>query len=163
MSHVDDGHIVLAMSGAVFLNPGGPPWSLIVFGVAIVGVVVGLAWIWRISRMGEDLNASFWRSHPRGGHGSRLPAFDPFDERPTWGWIVTRLEIIVALGSIVVAIAGPALLTRWERPLNEHLGLAVALWAIAITTALVGTLWILRIASRGPEHRSSWWRSSRDP
>src|SRR5262245_38943065 len=132
-------------------------WAGMLFLLAIVGIAAGSAWIWRIGAGDEDPNASFWRSHPRGGHGSRL-RLPAVSDPPTWGWIVTRLEMAIAVGSVVAAIAGPALLTRWARPLEEHQGLATALWAIAIIAALVGATLILRIGLSDPEREAPPWR-----
>jgi hypothetical protein len=153
--------MVGAMPSAVFLNPsGGPPWGAILFGIGVVGLVVAFLWVRRIAAGDEDPDASFWRSHPRGGRGSRVPV-PTIGNPPTWGWIVTRLQVVVAVGSVGIAVFGPMVLTRWARPINESAGLAAALWIVAILAALAGTFWILRIAYRGLEQGPSWWRSSR--
>ena len=47
---------------AIFLNPGGPLPSLIVLAIAAIGVTIGVLWIWRISRLGDDVNHSSFRS-----------------------------------------------------------------------------------------------------
>jgi hypothetical protein len=132
---------------AMFLNPGGPPWWQILLGIAIVGLVVGFLWIRQIAAGDEDLGSSFWRSHPHGGRGSRLPSW-PGDEQTTLSWIATRAWIVVALGTVVAALAGPIVLRRWDRPLEEAAALAGALWVAAIMAAIVGTWWMLRILSR---------------
>ena len=134
---------------AMMLNPdSGTPAQVILLAVAITGMTVGFLWIRRITGGEEDLESSFWRSHPHGGQGSRLPSW-PGDEQTTLRWIATRAWIAVAIGSVVAAVAGPIVLTRWERPLEESATLAAALWVVAIMAAVVGTLWMLRILSRG--------------
>ena len=125
----------------------GIPAQAIVFAVAITGMVFGFVWIRRITAGEEDLGSSFWRSHPHGGRGSRLP-FWPTDEQTTLRWFATRAWIAVALGTVVAAIAGPIVLTRWERPLEESAALAAAMWVAAIMAAVVGTWWMLRILAR---------------
>ena len=133
---------------AMIMDAGsGMPAQAIVFAIAVTGMVIGLAWIGRIAGGREDLGSSFWRSHPHGRRGSRLPDW-PSDEQATPRWIVTRAWIAVALASVVAAVAGPIVLTRWERPLEESVALAAALWVVAIMAAIVGTLWMLRILSR---------------
>jgi hypothetical protein len=49
----------------MFLNPGGPPLGLIVAGVAAIGLVAGNVWIWRITRLGDDVNRSSFRYRRR--------------------------------------------------------------------------------------------------
>ena len=143
----------------MFLNPtDGIPPQVILLGIGVVGSIVGILWMRRIASFGEDLDASFWRSHPRGGRGSILPAMR---HPPTWRWIALRLGMVVALGSVVVSIAGPVLLQRWEAPLDRYLPLAAALWAIAVVAALVGTAWMLRIAQGDADGDASRWRSRR--
>jgi hypothetical protein len=50
----------------MFRNPGpgfdvlGVPIGVVVLGIAIVGFVVGIAWLWRITRVPEDGDDS-WR------------------------------------------------------------------------------------------------------
>ena len=132
----------------MFLDSGsGIPGQVILLAVGILGMAVGFLWIRRITSGEEDLGSSFWRSHPHGGQGSRLP-FWPGNEQTTLHWFATRAWIAVALGSVVAAFAGPIVLTRWERPLEESAALAAALWVAAIIAAIVGTFWMLRILSR---------------
>ena len=50
------------IANAMFLNPGGPPIGLIVLAVAAIGITAGFVWIWRISRIDEDVNRSSFRS-----------------------------------------------------------------------------------------------------
>ena len=77
---------------AVFLGPAdGPPFTAIVLGISAVGMVVGFLWIRRIATGGEDLDSSFWRSHPHGGKGSRLPSWS--GELPPLGWVAARAWI----------------------------------------------------------------------
>jgi hypothetical protein len=133
---------------AMFLNPGsGIPPQVIVLAIAITGMAIGFLWIRRIAAGDEDLGSSFWRSHPHGGQGSRLPSW-PSDEQTTVHWFATCAWMGIAVGSVVAAVAGPIVLTRWERPLEESAALAGALWVTAIIAAIVGTWWMLRILSR---------------
>ena len=144
---------------AMLLNPGGPPWGLIVAVIALIGITVGFLWIRRIAAGDEDPNASFWRSHPRGGHGSRLPAM-PAIRRPTGGWLVTRGAIAFGVATIALAVIGPLVLRRWDRALD--LGpLAVVVWVAAIAAAMLGTAWMVRIALRGPDDGAAPWRYRR--
>ena len=133
---------------AMFLDAdtGIPPMA-IVLAVGITGMAIGFLWIRRITAGDEDLGSSFWRSHPGGGRGSRLPSW-PGDEQTTLHWVATHAWIAVAIASVVAAVAGPIVLTRWERPLEESAVLAGALWVAAIMAAIVGTLWMLRILSQ---------------
>ena len=133
---------------AMFLNPGsGIPPQVIVLAIGIVGMAIGFLWIRRITSLDEDPGSSFRRAHPHDGKGSRLPSW-PTDEQATLGWMATRALIVIAIGSVLAAVAGPIVLTRWERPFEESAGLAAALWVAAIMAAIVGTWWMLRILSR---------------
>jgi hypothetical protein len=53
------------LATAMFLNPGGPPLGLIVAGVAAIGLIAGNVWIWRITRLGNDVNRSSFRYRRR--------------------------------------------------------------------------------------------------
>jgi drug/metabolite transporter (DMT)-like permease len=135
------------MGVAMMVNPGGGGERLVLLAIALTGMAVGLVWIRRITAGDEDLGSSFWRSHPGGGQGSRLPSW-PGDEQTTLHWVATRAWVAIGLGSVVAAVAGPIVLTRWERPLEESAALAAALWIAAIMAAITGTLWMLRILAR---------------
>ena len=141
---------------AMFLNPGGPSWGLIVFVVAVVLMAIGFAWIWVISRMGEDPDRSFSRLRGQRGGGSRLPAM-PALRRPTDGWLLTRGAIAFGVCAIAFAVLGPLVLRRWDRAFD--LGpLSIVVWFAAIGAAVLGTIWMIRIARRRPEDGAGSWR-----
>jgi hypothetical protein len=55
-----------AMLARMFMNPGpaanllGLPMGVVVLGIGVIGLVVGLAWMWRITR-GPDDGDDSWR------------------------------------------------------------------------------------------------------
>lgn len=50
------------LANAMFVNPGGPPSYLILLAIAAIGITTGVVWIWRITRIDEDINRSSFRS-----------------------------------------------------------------------------------------------------
>ena len=49
----------------MFLNPTGIPYGLIVLGVAAIPFTIGVIWIWRITRMGDEVDRSTFRYRKR--------------------------------------------------------------------------------------------------
>ena len=144
---------------AMFLNPGGPPWSLVALGIAIVGIGIGVLWIWRIASMGEDPNRSFSRLNRRRS-GTRMPSIPALHRHPTAGWLLTRGAIAIGGGSIVAAVAAPLVIRRWDHALE--LGpVAMIVWLAAIAAAVIGTIWMTWIALRTPEDGRRTWRYRR--
>ena len=142
---------------ALFLNPpneGVPPWGAIVAIVAFTGLVVGFFWIRRISGGDEDPDRSFWRYQGQRGGGSSIPSTP---DLPAWRWLFTRGAVVFGIGAVAFAIAGPLVLRRWEGVL-EGGPPAVLVWLIGVAAAVVGTVWIIRIARRSPEDGAPPWR-----
>lgn len=67
----------------------------------------------------------------------------------------------VGAGAVVVALVGPLVMTRWDRVLEDALVLAAPAWALAVVAAAVGSVWLVRVARRGPEDGPSRWRYRR--
>ena len=61
-----DGCWPVAILGGMFMNPGagmdllGIPWQVVFLGGAIVGFVVGIAWLRRITSADDD-SGDWWR------------------------------------------------------------------------------------------------------
>jgi len=125
--------------GAMFLNPDGINASLIVLAVCVTGLIVGFAWIRRITGPDPDEEPSSWRY--RQVDKVRWPSNVPMP-----GWIATRLAMAVAAGVLVFVFA-PRLLRVFVYAVAN----APWLWFVAIGLASAGTLWILRIARADPE------------
>jgi hypothetical protein len=53
------------LANAMFLNPGSPNYFLIVLAIAAIGITIGLLWIRRITRLGDDVDHSSFRSRRR--------------------------------------------------------------------------------------------------
>ena len=148
------------LASAMFLNPtDGPNWGLIVAAVAITGLLVGFAWIRRISSFDEDPNRSFSRLNRRRS-GTRIPSISALPRRPTAGWLLTRGAIAIGGGSIVAAVAAPLVIRRWDHALE--LGpVAMMVWLAAVAAAVIGTIWMAWIALRTPEDGRQTWRYRR--
>jgi hypothetical protein len=132
-------------------------WLLL---LAVVGMLVGFAWLHRIAGGNEDPDRSFSRLSGQRGGGSRLPDAPGIPERPTWGWLLTRGAIAIGLGATLLAIGGPMVMRRWE-PALELGATAVFVWMSAVATAVIGTAWMVRIARHGPEDGARPWRHRR--
>lgn len=102
-----------------------------------VGLVIGALWIRHVS----DLRAD--------------PITDIADR--TSGWLLTRGAIAIGVASVIVAIAAPLILRRWDRAFDMGLIAGVA-WFVAIATAVSGTAWMIRIAVRNPDDGAPPWR-----
>jgi len=142
----------------MMLNPGGGdgPWKLL-FLIAAVGMLVGFAWLRRISTLDEDPDRSTFRMHRRGTGDSRFR--EPV-EIPTLNWLLTRGAILLGAGTVAITLFGPLVLGGWS-PLWDVGPVAVVVWLTAIVAATIGTAWMIRIAARGPEDGAPPWRSRR--
>lgn len=138
------------LADAMFLGPGGPNAKLIVLLLSGVGLLIGLFWLRRVAGPDPDDEPSFWRYREIDAIRS------PRNPRhlPTLGWIATRLTTVVASGVLCFVLLAPALLDGFGGVAVE----APWLWLAAVGLAAAGTVWIFRIAYRGPEHeaRPSW-------
>ena len=139
---------------AMFLNPPGNDESRIfLMGLALLGMIIGLVLVRRAAGDDPDHEPSSWRYRQV---DAIRPAAPPHG-LPTMGWIATRLAMSVTVGVLVFVLLAPALL--------EGFGFMAAnapwLWLLAIALAAVGTLWIFRIAWRGPEAGPTAWRYRR--
>ena len=112
-------------------------------------MLVGFAWVHRISSIREDPDRSFSRLSGQRGGGSRLP---DAPDIPTRGWLLTRGAILIGVGAVAFAFFGPQVMRRWD-PAFEAGGIAVAMWIVAVLAAAVGTAWMIRIAVRAPGRR----------
>jgi hypothetical protein len=139
---------------AMFLNPPGTHDSnILLIGLPLLGTIIGLALIRRAAGEDPDREPSSWRYR-------QVDAIRPAADRdglPTIGWIATRLAMSVTVGVLVFVLLAPVLL--------EGFGFTAAyapwLWLMAIGLAAAGTLWIFRIAWRGPEAGATAWRYRR--
>ncbi len=127
--------------GAMFLYPDGINPNLIVLAVCVTGMIVGFAWIRRITGPDPDKEPSSWRY--RQFDKVRWPSNVKW---PRPGWIATRLAMAVA-GVLVFALLAPRLLNAFVYAVAN----APWLWFVAIGLASAGTLWIIRIARAGTE------------
>ena len=141
----------------MMLNPGGFSPGLLVLLVAAIGILVGLAWLHRISTLNDDPDRSSFRMHRRGTGDSQVrePA-----EIPTVNWLLTRGAILFGAGTVAITLFGPLVLRGWI-PLWEIGPIAVFAWIVAVAAAAIGTAWMIRIAVRGPEDGAPPWRSRR--
>jgi hypothetical protein len=103
----------------------------------IIGLLIGMLWVRHIVNLGED------------------PITDIADK--TRGWILTRGAIAIGGASVIVALGAPLVLRRWDRAFDLGLIAGVA-WLTAIVASVVGTAWMIRIASRTPEDGGPPWR-----
>ena len=129
-------------------------WLLL---LAAVGMLVGFAWVHRITSMGEDPDRSFSRLSERLSTGLRIPNLP---EIPTRGWLLTRGAILIGFGAVAFALVGPQLIRRWNLAFEAG-GIGVAMWIVAVLAAAVGTAWMIRIAVRAPDDGAPAWRSRR--
>jgi hypothetical protein len=125
--------------------------------LAAIGMLVGFAWVHRISSIREDPDRSFSRLSGQRGGGSRLP---DAPDVPTRGWLLTRGAILIGVGSVVFALVGPQVMRRWN-PAFEAGGIAIVMWMLAVLAAAVGTAWMIRIAIRAADDDAPAWRSRR--
>jgi hypothetical protein len=136
---------------AMFLNPPGTDHSrILLIALPLLGMIVGFALVRRAAGEDPDRVPSSWRYR-------QVDAIRPAAPRhglPTIGWIATRLAMSVTVGVLVFVLLAPVLL--------EGFGFVAAyapwLWLLAIALAAAGTLWIFRIAWRGPEAGPTAWR-----
>ena len=71
---------------------------------------------------------------------------------PTWRWVVTRLELAVALICLALPLAYFGLIPA---DLTGHWA-ALAVIVTGELGMLVGTIWLFRIARGNPEAGASW-------
>jgi hypothetical protein len=82
-------------------------------------------------------------------------------ELPTWGWLLTRGAMAIGLGAVLVATVGPFVLRRWQGAFEVGLP-AIVVWLVAVSAAVSGTVWIVRIARHSPEDGAGpTWRYRR--
>ena len=123
-------------------------------------MIAGTLWLNRIGAGDDDPDRTFWRYQGK-DRGSRLAWIPDGPEPPTGRWLATRAGMAFSAGAVVVALVGPLVMTRWERVLEDALVLAAPAWALAVVAAAVGSIWLVRIARRGPEDGPSPWRHRR--
>jgi hypothetical protein len=142
----------------MMLNPGvgDGPWKIL-FLIGAVGMLIGYAWLHRISTLDEDSDRSWFRMHGRAGGGSRFPDAPGI---PSLNWLLTRGAILIGAGAVAFTLVAPLLMRRWI-PLWDAGPIAIVAWLAAIAAATIGTAWMIRIAVRGPEHGAPRWRSRR--
>ena len=127
------------------------------FLLAAIGMLVGFAWVRRITSLGEHPDRSFSRLRGQRGGGSRLP---DAPDIPTRGWLLTRGAILIGVGAVAFALFGPQAMRRWD-PAFAAGGIAVVMWIVAVLAAAVGTAWMIRIAVRVPDADGSHGRDHR--
>lgn len=155
----------------MFVEP--PPVVHLLLGAAVLGVVVGLLWIHRIGGAGEDRGRPIFRYQgdreprrrpPQRRRFARPRLPDAIRRRTTRRWLVTRLELAVGVVSVVLAAA-----PTWLRAFGGYIPrpMLASPWfdllpILGLAGAVIGLVWMLRIAWHDPEARPSIWRSYRD-
>ena len=95
-------------------------------------------------------------------HLAVLSTYDVLMTRlPTWRWLVTRLELTLAVGCNALAALSFIAAPNYMQPMYEGGGLAdweVGVKVTAVLVMLVATLWMFRISRRNPEAGPSYWR-----
>lgn len=164
-----------------FMEPMALDWRIVAdlpVAMAGVGLLVGLIWIRRITGLGEDPGPSIFRDRDEGDlllaelrdltlglsvpiPGGPLPS--PIRKRLTARWLVTRIELTVAMVSIVLAassfwLPGPLV----SRPMLNGSDLGGPLALVGTAGCVVGLVWMIRIARRPGDAGPTIWRSQRD-
>jgi hypothetical protein len=94
-----------------------PPIVDLLLAIALVGFVVGLIWLRRITGLGEDPGPSIFRYRDHGAFRRLVDLLDlapsfpipslrlpmPVRRRLTVRWVVTRLELSVAIVCVAIA------------------------------------------------------------
>jgi hypothetical protein len=165
-----------------FMEPmflGRPPIVDLLLAMSVIGMVVGLIWIHRITNLDEGSDRSIFRYRDQGALGHltelrdlvpslwlpipRLRVPMPIRRRLTARWLVTRLELALGVLSVTVAVALSLLLMPTQRFPMFGGPDWTSLLAIAGTAGcVVGLVWMLRIAGRPAETGPSIWRAHRD-
>jgi hypothetical protein len=151
----------------MMLNPGSfdIPWVLI-FALAIIGLLVGEAWIIRIARRTDDEPADWrYRKDTKAGRRARFRRTSDGSMKPDKapGYWPTRFLLAVAIiGTVAVAFAGWSLYLEpftigGGRPRLLGLPSNVVLSVLAAVTAVIGLIWTIRIF-RGPHDEPPRWR-----
>jgi hypothetical protein len=137
---------------------------------AVLAFLVGLDWLDRIGGLGDDPGRPIFRYRredpPRPGPPQRRrPAWpslpDPIGRRATIRWLVTRLELTIAI--LCTAIAGTLWLIGPLRTLvmTTEPDLSALLAMVGLGGCLIGLVWML-LHRADPDTGPSIWRS-RDP
>ena len=145
----------------MFLNPGSfsIPWVL-VYALAIIGLLVGEAWLIRIARRTEDESAH-WRYRKNTNAGRTFDGRMKSDKAP--GYWLTRFLLAVAISATIAVLF--AVCSLYSEPFMfsggrlRLLGLPsnVVLSVLAAATAVIGLIWTIRIF-RGPRDEPPPWR-----
>jgi hypothetical protein len=136
----------------------GPDHTPIIAVLGFIGMFVGFLWVRRITGGTDELDRTSWRYQRRPFRGSWLPSMP---ELPTWGWLLTRGAMAIGLGAVLVATVGPFVLRRWQGAFEVGLP-AIVVWLVAVSAAVSGTVWIVRIARHSPEDGAGpTWRYRR--
>jgi hypothetical protein len=112
--------------------------------VAALGLIVGFAWIRRITS--PDDQPLTWRYRR-----ARIR------RRPTLGWIATRIQMGIAVLVFVLVVTAP-IYGFGGLELSQWVQFAPIPWFVAIAMAGIGTLWIFRILRADPEPDTKAWR-----
>lgn len=155
-----------------------PPVVDLLLAIALVGFVVGLIWLRRITGLDEDPGRSIFRYRDQGAFrrlaelldlapNLRLPSLtlpSPIRRRLTFRWLVTRLELVVGVLCVAIA-ASPIWLAGWLG--RSGVMLSGSDWATLLVAAgtvgsMVGLAWMIRIAWRPADPGPSIWRSQHD-
>jgi hypothetical protein len=158
---------------------GRPPIADLLLATSVVGLLVGLLWILRITNLDEGSDRSIFRYRDQGGlrrltelldlvpslltpiPSLRLPM--PIRRRLTARWLVTRLELALGVLSVIAAIALPLVVGPSQTPLMvDGPGWISLLTIVGTAGCVVGLVWMLRIARRPAETGPSIWRARRD-
>ena len=135
------------------------PWVL-VYALAIIGLLVGEAWLIRIARRTEDESAH-WRYRKNTNPGRTFDGRMKSDKAP--GYWPTRFLLAVAISATIAVLF--AVWSLYSEPFMfgggrlRLLGLPsnVVLSVLAAATAVIGLIWTIRIF-RGPRDEPLTWR-----
>jgi hypothetical protein len=153
-----------------------PPIVDLLFAMSVVGMLVGLIWLHRITGLGADPGRSIFRYRDRDAFwrltelldlmaSLRLPSLrvpKPIRRRLTVRWLVTRLELALAVACLALA-ASPLWLSQAQMlPMAFGSDLALMLGAAGTAGCTIGLVWMIRIARRPAESGRTIWRAIQD-
>jgi len=158
----------------MFLDP--PLIMELLLAMAVVGFLVGLVWIHRISGLDEDPGPSIFRDRDERDRllaelrdltlGLSLPipsgpVPSPIRRRLTVRWLVTRLELAIAsLGTAIVVAAW--LVRPSTTVMSSSPDWSTALAVAGTVGCLIGLAWMIRIAREPADTGRPIWCSLQD-
>jgi hypothetical protein len=154
-----------------------PPVVDLLLAIALVGLLVGLIWLHRITGLDADSGRSIFRYREPGAFRRLAELLDlvpslalpsvpvlptPIRRRLTIRWLVTRVELAVGVVGVAVA-ASPFWLTAYRSsPMLLGPDWSTILAIAGTVGAIVGLAWLIRIARPPAEAGPTIWRSLQD-